>query len=678
MSTAYVDVAHRLHADGLHVFPVDHPDHQSCQGKHPICDGVRGKHPTVSWGTWAIAPTPQLIDMEWGKRGGHANIGIATGPSNLVVFDEDQQGELARWCATNGVHLPVTKTVDTGRGIHHYFRHDHKSNGRIGNVPKIVDGFTLDIRGDGGYVVAEGSKHANGHHYAGTVHPIAKLPDDVAELLLAATNRATTPAVPSNNVSAAEAFLNINGERTENPNTARIPFRGRHNQLIAYAGRLRDKGLDYAEALPVFRQRWLLCEQPTGMIPEAVFHSTPPPDCNYPVTWEEAEAKLSDVYYRYPAGDPSAANAVGDPAGEEPTTWEPIDLTDWLSGEKVSPNPEVGITRSDGLPLLYAGKEHTVFGETECGKSWFALQACAVEIRKGKDVVYIHFEEGDPGSTIERLKLLALTPEQISSHLRFAAPARPVRGDWLGQLIDPAPSLVILDGVNEAISLHGDDVNHIDGASEFRRHIVKPFLAVGAASLSCDHVTKSGAENRGRYSMGSIHKTNAIDGAAFLMENVEPFGRGMRGASAIFVTKDRPGQLRQHGEAAKIAGKTFMGMLAVDATGNTPDFLTVFPPNPDKNGDGDYSGPGTTLAEEIYGVLLDMPDGSVDSRRRLMKAMRDANLIFTDTSARNALDDLLDAGDKVEEFRGRNNSVGYRVIFTPASVSGASSTDGAR
>ncbi len=43
-----------------------------------------------------------------------------------------------------------------------------------------------------------------------------------------------------------------------------------------------------------------------------------------------------------------------------------------------------------------------------------------------------------------------------------------------------------------------DDANHIDGASEFRRHIVKPFLAVGAASLSCDNVTKSGAENRGR------------------------------------------------------------------------------------------------------------------------------------------------------------------------------------
>jgi len=136
-----------------------------------------------------------------------------------------------------------------------------------------------------------------------------------------------------------------------------------------------------------------------------------------------------------PAGQPEADTADAEP---EATTWEPVDLGPWLSGEHVSPQPTVGIARSDGRKLLYPGREHTVFGETEAGKSWFALECCASEIRMDRDVVYIHYEEGDPGSTIERLRLLDVTPEQIAQHLRFVAPARPVRGDWLTPLLGPA------------------------------------------------------------------------------------------------------------------------------------------------------------------------------------------------------------------------------------------------
>ena len=31
-----------------------------------------------------------MIDMEWARHNGIVNIGIACGPSNLVVFDEDE------------------------------------------------------------------------------------------------------------------------------------------------------------------------------------------------------------------------------------------------------------------------------------------------------------------------------------------------------------------------------------------------------------------------------------------------------------------------------------------------------------------------------------------------------------------------------------------------------------
>jgi hypothetical protein len=116
--------AHELHQQGFHVFPLDHPAQPGCIGKHgktSPCDGDRGKHPAVKWGVWSVTVTAQMIDLEWAKHGGVANIGIACGPSNLVVLDEDRHGELDRWCVAYGIALPVTYTVTTGRGRHLYF-----------------------------------------------------------------------------------------------------------------------------------------------------------------------------------------------------------------------------------------------------------------------------------------------------------------------------------------------------------------------------------------------------------------------------------------------------------------------------------------------------------------------------------------------------------------------------
>ena len=73
----------------------------------------------------------------------------------------------------------------------------------------------------------------------------------------------------------------------------------RHEKLVAYAGRLRKMGHDYHEAEILFHERWLLCEQPDGQIPEAQFHTA---TCRYPVTWDEAKAKLGSVFGLYPPG----------------------------------------------------------------------------------------------------------------------------------------------------------------------------------------------------------------------------------------------------------------------------------------------------------------------------------------------------------------------------------------
>ena len=110
--TDLVTQALALHKQGLHVFPADHPDQPKCIGEHdPVKIAVRREPRQASRrhvGDLAIAATPQMIDLAWTKRGGLANIGVACGPSDLVVLDEDELGELDRWCTDNGITLPET------------------------------------------------------------------------------------------------------------------------------------------------------------------------------------------------------------------------------------------------------------------------------------------------------------------------------------------------------------------------------------------------------------------------------------------------------------------------------------------------------------------------------------------------------------------------------------------
>ena len=252
-----------------------------------------------------------------------------------------------------------------------------------------------------------------------------------------------------------------------------------------------------------------------------------------------------------PDDDPYKSAEPGDTqTDDEPTTWEPIDLGPWMNGEITQPQPSLGIYRSDGLRLIYSGREHAVLGETESGKTWLALGCVAAELAVGNHVVYIHYEEGDPGSTIERLRLLDVDPAMITKRLRFIAPSRAARTEWVTALLQPKPTLVVHDGVNEAMSLIGAEIKDVDGAAMFRRRLVTPFLRAGAATLACDHMPMVRDAGR-RDAYGSVHKGNTLDGARIMLENTAPFGRHMRGVSYVFATKDRPGHLRANGRPAR-------------------------------------------------------------------------------------------------------------------------------
>ncbi len=231
-------------------------------------------------------------------------------------------------------------------------------------------------------------------------------------------------------------------------------------------------------------------------------------------------------------------------------SWRPVDLAAVLAGQYEPLVPTVG-SRDDGAGLLYRGRQHTVVGESEALKSWFAQVIAVTELNDGNGVLYLDFED-DEGAVVPRLLALGATRDAIRDRFAYLRPEEPVGAlgnvnDLIQALGDVQPTYAVLDGITEAMTMHGlDPLNNKDVAT-FGRLLPRHIAASGPAVLSLDHVTKD-REGRGRYALGAVHKLNAVDGAAFVLENRAAFGIRRTGRSTVLVAKDRPGQLRAYAQ----------------------------------------------------------------------------------------------------------------------------------
>jgi hypothetical protein len=251
-----------------------------------------------------------------------------------------------------------------------------------------------------------------------------------------------------------------------------------------------------------------------------------------------------------------------------------------LNGSCQAPQPTVG-RRTDGRGLFYAGKSHAVISETEAGKTWFALAACLDEIHAGHDVVFIDFED-DQGGVASRLLTMGARRDMIAQHFHYIRPESPLgSGIHLADLRDCVtahrPALDIIDGVTEAMTMHGlNPLDNVDAAI-FGRLLPRRLATAGAAVVSLDHVKKEN-DGRGRYALGAVHKLNALDGGAYILENRQPFGVGITGRSTIKIAKDRPGQLRAHGMPSA-GGLQWYGDLVVRSVDQDFAEVSVEPPH---------------------------------------------------------------------------------------------------
>ena len=143
----FLDVAMFYAQNNIKTFPVKK------QGKFPLCP--KG---------FKDATLDKVVLQEWNKKFPDCNIGIPTGQiNNIFVVDIDGEQGVE---SLNRLELIYGKldapTVITGKGKHLYFKMPENTDIKS-SVSKIAD--HIDIRANGGYVVAPPSIHENGHQY---------------------------------------------------------------------------------------------------------------------------------------------------------------------------------------------------------------------------------------------------------------------------------------------------------------------------------------------------------------------------------------------------------------------------------------------------------------------------------------------------------------------------------
>jgi putative DNA primase/helicase len=155
----------------LKVFPVHNiEDDGRCSCGKDQCSA--GKHPRINgWKELATTDLEQI--QKWWTQWPDANIGVKTGKeSGIVVVDIDNKPEqnkngfdsIAKYEEEHGSFtFPDLKAQTPSGGEHWYYGYYPKGSKEIRNSTDLLSG--VDIRGEGGYIIAPPSNHIAGGYY---------------------------------------------------------------------------------------------------------------------------------------------------------------------------------------------------------------------------------------------------------------------------------------------------------------------------------------------------------------------------------------------------------------------------------------------------------------------------------------------------------------------------------
>lgn len=269
---------------------------------------------------------------------------------------------------------------------------------------------------------------------------------------------------------------------------------------------------------------------------------------------------------------------------ETESTWKPVELADYYDGKVLMPVADI-LKRTDGVGLIYAGRVHSFYGESESGKSWLAQIATAELLKNDQKVTYIDFES-DASDIVGRLKSLGVSRANLLQYLTYIRPesARNADDPYWANIVKPkSAELVVIDGVTESLTMWGGETKDNDTITRWMR-VFPRTVAVesGAAVVLIDHITKN-SETRGRFAIGGQAKLATIDGSAFLVEPIEVLSPGRVGTLTVRVTKDRPGYVRKNAGMWRKSDRTQeAAIVTIDSTRELMQYIIAVPRTEDE------------------------------------------------------------------------------------------------
>ena len=187
-----------------------------------------------SRGFYDATTDPETIRRLW-RQSPDANIGIPTGKaSGLLVLDVDRPAGLQILEDEHG-ELPATRTHSTGSGGMHYLYRFPSGSGIRNSAGKLAHG--LDVRGEGGYIVAPPSRTTRPYEVLDHLPAV----DTPAWLLEALTRPHSAAGDRTSTVTPMRTNVDLDGPE--------IPAGERNWTLYRIGSRLRGYGHDESSIL---------------------------------------------------------------------------------------------------------------------------------------------------------------------------------------------------------------------------------------------------------------------------------------------------------------------------------------------------------------------------------------------------------------------------------------------
>ena len=475
--------------------PLDHALALVEAGLRPVPIKPGGKHPPMA--SWQHAqPGNDTVRNWWNGLYRNHGVGLVMGPQPsgvyLMALDIDTHNPAADgWDALHDLEarhgdLPDTWRSITGSGGAHILfaspdavpvRNQQAGGNRI--APGI------DVRGDGGQIVVAPTLHpVTGRPYAWEFAPwdaeLATCPGWLLDLVRERTiiERDTIPSLApreqmtqnSKSDSPAELLRQRWDWRHELGAAGWTLTKDGHDSLWTRPGKNPRDGhsavLHGNDVLVVFtteipntwRQAGVLTSDGSGysFSPFAFYAAT-----RHQGRMNDAGSALRADYnanagsVAVPPSNTTNVAADLDPAERGEDDWAPHDvqsIAQAILDGTLEPEVPNLLDVVGGMPLLYLGRIHSIFGPPGGGKTWVALAAVAERLRVGEHVLIIDYEDAPHGVT-QRLLQLGCTPDELT-RLDYRNPSTSLAWGMNGGLdaTETPWTLVVIDSAGEALA----------------------------------------------------------------------------------------------------------------------------------------------------------------------------------------------------------------------------------